>query len=106
VRAQDDHFSATKTLSLGDGRPAKTHPEEIRAGGIPNDLIERKKQGFGLPVYEWFTDRWATILVGSCPRFVTDPIFWIAMQCCGWRKTVNAAPLLGICSSPSGGRNT
>lgn len=30
--------------------------ESVR-GVIPDDLIERKKQGFSVPVYEWFFDR-------------------------------------------------
>ena len=32
-------------------------PERAVRGVIPDELIDRKKQGFGVPVYEWFFDR-------------------------------------------------
>lgn len=45
--------SAMKTKS----RVSKTLLKQAVRGVIPDELIDRKKQGFGVPVYEWLSDR-------------------------------------------------
>jgi len=42
---------------------------------IPNELIYRKKQGFGVPVREWFTDRLGKFTRGELARFCRDTDF-------------------------------
>ena len=34
--------------------------EKAVRGIIPDELIDRKKQGFGVPVYDWFKGRLGT----------------------------------------------
>ena len=41
---------------LGNGELKRTLKQAVR-GTIPDDVIDRPKQGFGVPVYEWFLDR-------------------------------------------------
>lgn len=57
-----DHKFVELAMSIPES--VKTRNGELKhilkkavRGLIPDELIERKKQGFGVPVYEWFLDR-------------------------------------------------
>lgn len=57
-----DHKLVELAMSIPDD--VKTRNGELKhilkqgvRGLIPDELIDRKKQGFGVPVYEWFFDR-------------------------------------------------
>jgi len=46
-------MSIPTAIKLGDGTLKYLLKKTVR-GLIPDELIDRKKQGFGVPVYEWF----------------------------------------------------
>jgi len=57
-----DHKLVELAMSIPEN--VKTRNGELKhilkkgvRGLIPDQLIDRKKQGFGVPVYEWFFDR-------------------------------------------------
>src|SRR4029079_14524468 len=59
-------FLANKFVELAMGIPAATKTrngtlkhilKKAVTGVIPDELIHRKKQGFGVPIAEWFKDR-------------------------------------------------
>jgi asparagine synthase (glutamine-hydrolysing) len=41
-------------------------------GVIPDEIIDRKKQGFGVPVYEWFQDRLGTKIKADTEEFLRE----------------------------------
>jgi asparagine synthase (glutamine-hydrolysing) len=41
-------------------------------GVIPDELIDRKKQGFGVPVYEWFFDKLGDTMKTTLKKFCTE----------------------------------
>jgi asparagine synthase (glutamine-hydrolysing) len=44
-------------------------------GLIPDELIDRKKQGFGVPVHEWFSDRLGSFAREELDRFCQETDF-------------------------------
>jgi asparagine synthase (glutamine-hydrolysing) len=52
-------LSIPESMKTRDGTLKYILKKAVR-GVIPDELIDRKKQGFGVPVYEWFFDRLGT----------------------------------------------
>ncbi len=52
--------------------------KQATRGLIPNPLIDRQKQGFGVPVYEWFLDRLGQYAIQELKSFCqkTDFLDW------------------------------
>ncbi|XAL98227.1 asparagine synthase (glutamine-hydrolyzing) [Phycisphaeraceae bacterium D3-23] len=50
-------LSLPSAVKLGDGKTSKRILKRAVRGVIPDELIDRPKQGFGVPVYEWCFDR-------------------------------------------------
>ena len=49
-------MSVPAAMKTRDGQLKYILKKSVR-GVIPDELIDRKKQGFGVPVYEWFNDK-------------------------------------------------
>ena len=49
-------MSIPTEVKLRDGTLKHILKRAVR-GVIPDELIDRPKQGFGVPVYEWYQDR-------------------------------------------------
>src|SRR2546421_1552025 len=55
-------------LKIKNGNSKYILKKAVR-GVIPDELIDRPKQGFGVPVYEWLLDR-----LGGTPRRAVDGV--------------------------------
>jgi asparagine synthase (glutamine-hydrolysing) len=51
------------------GGVLKTVLKRAVKGTIPDRIIEREKQGFGVPVHEWMADRLAPAMVQALDEF-------------------------------------
>jgi asparagine synthase (glutamine-hydrolysing) len=78
-----DHKFVELAMSIPDSVKTKNGTlkhilKKAVRGLIPDELIDRKKQGFGVPIYEWFFDRLGKIaqheLYDFCNR--TDFLDW------------------------------
>ena len=49
-------MSIPEAIKTKNGTLKHIFKKSVR-GLIPNELIDRKKQGFGVPIYEWFLDK-------------------------------------------------
>ncbi|MBF0186791.1 MAG: asparagine synthase (glutamine-hydrolyzing) [Magnetococcales bacterium] len=61
-------LSIPTEVKLRDGQVKHILKRAVR-GVIPDTLIDRKKQGFGVPVYEWFFDRLGDVSKTTLDRF-------------------------------------
>jgi asparagine synthase (glutamine-hydrolysing) len=66
-------------------------------GLIPNQIIDRRKQGFAVPVQEWFFDRMGEVATEKIKRFCqeTDLLEWTRVeQLLRSKKRASTWPLL------------
>lgn len=62
-------LSLPSAVKLGDGKTSKRVLKRAVRGVIPDALIDRPKQGFGVPVYEWCFDRLGDVVRQKVDRF-------------------------------------
>lgn len=83
-------MSIPETVITGNGESKHILKRAVR-GLIPSDIIDRPKQGFGVPVYEWFFDRFGEFTKRELHEFCEktdflDPnaVMKLARQGRGW----------------------
>ena len=69
-----DHKFVETAMSIPQSKKtendvSKTVLKKAVRGVIPDELIDRKKQGFGVPVYDWFKGRLGTEMKRETLRF-------------------------------------
>jgi asparagine synthase (glutamine-hydrolysing) len=75
-----DHRFVELALSIPssvktDGGTLKGVLKQAVRGVIPDELIDRPKQGFGVPVHEWFRDRLGSKMRADLESFCADTDF-------------------------------
>jgi len=64
-------MSIPTRIKTGDGRLKYLLKKAVR-GLIPNELIDRPKQGFGVPIHEWFLGRLGEHTRAELDRFCRE----------------------------------
>ncbi len=67
-------MSIPTSVKIGNGMLKYILKKAVR-GLIPDELIDRKKQGFGVPVYEWFFDQLGKMAQRELSTFCNDTNF-------------------------------
>jgi asparagine synthase (glutamine-hydrolysing) len=57
------------------GNESKHIMKKAVRGVIPDDIIDRRKQGFGVPIYEWFFDRFGEFAKSELSAFCEQTDF-------------------------------
>jgi asparagine synthase (glutamine-hydrolysing) len=67
-------LSIPSALKTKDGQPKHILKQAVR-GLIPDEVIDRRKQGFGVPVEEWFLDRLGPFAQAELTQFCDQADF-------------------------------
>ena len=77
----DMAMSIPQSVKIKNGALKYILKKAVR-GLIPDELIDRKKQGFGVPIYEWFFDRLGEMAQQELSNFCkhTDFLDWTRVK--------------------------
>jgi len=70
-------MSIPETIKIKNGELKHILKKAVK-GLIPDEIINRKKLGFGVPVYEWFLDKLGDFARGKISNFVRRTDFFDA----------------------------
>jgi asparagine synthase (glutamine-hydrolysing) len=68
-------MSIPTSMKLGDGNLKYLLKKSVR-GLIPDNIIDRKKQGFGVPIYEWFVGKLGQRIKAELESFCRETGFF------------------------------
>ena len=91
-------MSIPEAVKVGNGQLKSILKKSVR-GLIPDELIDRKKQGFGVPVHEWFLDKLGTYAEQQLREFCqqTDFLDWnVVVSLLGERRASQVWYLLNF----------
>jgi asparagine synthase (glutamine-hydrolysing) len=91
-------MSIPTAVKTRDGTLKHILKKSVR-GVIPDEIIDRRKQGFGVPVQEWFFDKVGEVAAHKLRRFCneTDLLNWAQVErLLKSRKRAMAWPLLNL----------
>ena len=80
-----DHKFVQLAMSIPEqvitrGNESKYIMKKAVRGLIPDDTIDRRKQGFGVPIHQWFLARFGEFASRELADFANRQTFWINLQ--------------------------